>query len=684
MLPFWERLVIGALACVALTACQPQTNVAATGNVPAQYAHVWVTMQQVAFNTSATAGPQDSGWQQFTLPSPQTVDLAGLTNGALGQFASSLKVPQGTYSQMRVVLTDSAASLTSAAQAAGAMFNDEVDYTDTSGTLHRLPLQVPNAAQGIAFGVSFTVVSSEQAGLAALACAATSGSNSSLGTTGTYGSYGDCAYGGQTKADCVSGQFYDSLLQSCITVGSTTGTLGTIGTTTGTTTGATSCAAGTTYDSSTGTCISSTTANYSSSCSYDQTYDPTTGTCSSTLSAATTSLAIDFDAARDLAPYSLSGQPGFLLIPHLTGYNLAQAGYIAGSVTITGLPSTTGGIEVTAETLSTDGSRHVIVASAPLSSTGSFVLYPLPATTSAASDTSSTTCPSGETYDTASGTCIATASTSEQYDLVIHGPGIATVIITGVPVTGGSPASGTSNTFGVTLTPAGSFPVQLASGSPVSPVGSYVGFYQTIPSTSGEVPYLIETYPVDPFTGAFDTAQYLSTADLQYGAYASGSTIALTSAPPSEGTATYHVAASAPLYGDGPLSTTVTAPAATTTTLTPFTVAAIPLPSGATADSISGTVTVAAPGKYDKGELVLTQNGALVAVAPLDSYLTAEQSSATLFSSVPGGGGTSNQYYAEAWVWNSSNPSATLSRQPVPSLIDLSSGSASGVAVSIQ
>ena len=76
------------------------------------------------------------------------------------------------------------------------------------------------------------------------------------------------------------------------------------------------------------------------------------------------------------------------------------------------------------------------------------------------------------------------------------------------------------------------------------------------------------------------------------------------------------------------------------------------------------------------------------AVAPLDSYLGAPESSATLFSSVPGGSGSAvsntNQFFAEAWVWSSSNPSGTLSRQPVSPVIDLSGGSASGVTIAIQ
>ena len=696
--PLRQRLALAVLACIALAACQPQTNVATTGNVPAKYAHVWITLEKVAFNASATAGPADSGWQQLTLPSPQTVDLAALTNGLLAQFASQLALSQGTYNQMRVVLTDSSTALTSSARAAGADFNDEVDYTDASGTLHRLPLQVPSAAAGIAFAVNLTVASSQQTALAALACAASSSSTGSLGNaaavfggsgSGGFGSFGNCAFGGQTKADCVSGQFYDHLLGSCINFGSSA----TLGTTTSGTTGfgATSfgttstagCAAGTTLNPATGTCVAATNANFASTCSFNQTYNPATGTCSSALNMATTDLAVDFDASRDIVPFSVSGQPGFLLIPHLTGYNLTLAGSIAGSVNVSAVPASAGGIEVTAETLSADGSRHVIVESAPLGSDGSFLLYPLPATTSTATTaTGATSCPSGETYNPASGTCEVTAATTSQYDLVIHGPGIATVIVTGVPVTAGKSSS--SIALGITLTPATPFPVELAADNPVSPAGAYVGFYQTIPGT-GEVPYLIEAYPIDPFIGAFDSAQYLSEADIEYGSYVSGGSVALTIAPPSEGSVSYAVGASAPLYGDGPLSTVVTGPMVATTTPTTFTVAAIPLPSGTSADSVSGTLTVATPGRYDKGELVLTHNGALVAATPIDADLGVAQTSATFFGSVPGGGGTAStgQYYLEAWVWSSADPAGTFTREPFSSLVDLTSGSASNVAVTI-
>jgi hypothetical protein len=681
---FGRRVGLCALACVALAACQPSATLSTGANVPAQYSHVWVTLKQVAFNTSATAGPTDSGWQQFSLSSPQTIDLATVTNGALAQFASKLALSGGTYSQMRLVLTDSNVALTSSAQAAGALYNDEVDYADASGALVRAPLQVPNAAQGVTFGVNLTVQSAEAATLAAIACAATSSSDtgSGLGTTGfdTTGA-STCEYGTETASECTPGTIYDHLIGTCISIGGATGTLGSTTTTTTTTTdttaASTSCAFGTTYNPTTGSCVATSTGTSSAvECSYNQIYNPATGTCASSglgTSAATSYVAVDFDASRDLVPYTVSGQSGFVLIPHLAAYNLSQVGTIEGQVDVSGLPATgTGGIQVTAET--SNGTQNLIVASAPLQSNGSFVLYPLPCSSTSSSSSSSSSYSSSSSSSSVAYSC---GTATQDYDLVIHGPGIQTVVVQSVPVTASSPGSASSIALGVTLTAATSYNVQLSSAA--SPPGSWIGFYQTIPNSS-TAPYLIEAYPIDPFTGTFDTPQALSSASIAYGAYISGGAVSLTTVAPSQGASTYSVGASAPVYGNGPLSTTVAPTASGSAATATFTVTAIPLPSAG--ESVSGTVSVTTPGKYDKGELLLTQGGALVAIAPLDAYLGAAKSSATLFSSVPGGSSTS-VYYAEAWVWNSANPGATLSRQPLSTPIDLSAGNATGVAVTI-
>ena len=106
-------LVTVQVACALLAGCQSRTNVSATGSTPAQYTHVFLTISQIWFNTSATAGPTDPSWIKFTLPAPQSIDLVTLNNGTLGQIASELKLGTGTYAQVLVILADSTDALTS-------------------------------------------------------------------------------------------------------------------------------------------------------------------------------------------------------------------------------------------------------------------------------------------------------------------------------------------------------------------------------------------------------------------------------------------------------------------------------------------------------------------------------------------------------------------------------------------
>src|ERR1700733_1290032 len=117
-------------SCAALAGCQSRTDVSATGNTAAQFTHVYLTINQIWFNTSSAALPTDASWVKFTLSAPQTIDLATLNNGTLVQFASGLKLAAGTYSQVMLILADSTDALTSSAQTAGAASNDEVDYVD--------------------------------------------------------------------------------------------------------------------------------------------------------------------------------------------------------------------------------------------------------------------------------------------------------------------------------------------------------------------------------------------------------------------------------------------------------------------------------------------------------------------------------------------------------------------------
>ena len=612
---------IGCLLAVSagLVGCAPKTDVSTTGNVPAQYSHVFMSVQEIWFNTSATAGPDDTTWTKFPLTTPVTFDLATSVDGTLNTVTTGLGVPVGTYAQVRLIPVDSSVALLSSASALGAVYNSEVDYTDSASTLHQLPLELLNPDKGI--GVATSV---------------------------------------QVKGDTTN--LFSSTASTTTT---DTNTTDTTAVNTGTTT---------TIDPSTGLPLTTTTPTTA-------TPTTTTNTNTGTTTAAPFNLAINVDGAKDLVPFkytNLTGlTTGILLNPHATAYDQSAVGAIQGTLDVTNLTAVSStstssylDIQVTAESLSADGTRHIAVNSAPVSSTGTFTLYPL--STSSSSPTS--------------------------YDLVIHGPGIATIIIKSVAVNVGTPSATTPVTIG-TITPraATSYTVNLNTTTPL-PAGALVGFYQTLPGSS-EVPYLIDEQPIDPFSRTFanpqDTStttpastaatasQPISTASIDYGTFTSGSTVTLTSADPTEGTSTYRVAGTAPLFTDGALTATVS-PSSTTVAVPTLTAA-----SGAVLDSTTVTITkTAAAGTYNKGELIFSHDGAVVATVALDTVLT-QTANATI--TVPGlpGGSTSGQfadglYYVSVRVWNTSAAPTTLpTREIYPNPLDLRAGALTSYSLNI-
>ena len=606
------------IASAGLVGCAPKTDVSTTGNVPAQYSHVFMSVQEIWFNTSATAGPDDTTWTKFPLTTPVTFDLATSVDGTLNSVTTGLGVPIGTYAQVRLIPVDSSAALLSSASALGATYNSEVDYTDSGGTLHQLPLELLNPDKGI--GVATSV---------------------------------------QIKGDTTS--VFPTSSSTTTTDTTATATNDTTAVNTGTTT---------TIDPSTGLPVTTTPT----------TTTPTTTTNTGTTTAAPFNLAINVDGAKDLVPFkytNLTGlTTGILLNPHATAYDQSAVGAIQGTLDVTNLTAVSStstssylDIQVTAESLSADGTRHIAVNSAPVSSTGAFTLYPL--STSSSSPTS--------------------------YDLVIHGPGIATIIIKSVAVNVGTPASTTPVTVG-TITPraATSYTVNLNTSTPL-PAGALVGFYQTLPGSS-EVPYLIDEQPIDPFTRTFanpqDTStttpattaatasQPISTASIDYGTFTSGSTVTLTSADPTEGTSTYRVAGTAPLFTDGALTATVS-PSSTTVAVPTLTAA-----SGAALDSTTVTISKTTPGKYNKGELILSHDGAIVATVALDTILTQTANATLTVSGLPGGS-TAAQfadglYYVSVRVWNTSDASTTLpTRETYPNPLDLRTGALTSYSLNI-
>ncbi len=599
-----------ALAACVLAGCSSRTDVSLTGNTPPQYQHVYITTQEVWFNASATAGPEDAGWTKFPLSSPTTVDLVQNTGGSLGTIATSLKQLPGTYSQIRLIPLDASAALASSATDAGAIYNAEADYVDSGGTTHQLPLELLNPDQGIGVAGSLHIAVASIGSAAAL--------TTGLGANNT----------GTTSPTSATGM--------------------TVATGTGNTTAAT----GTT----------------------------TTGTTT------TTSFALTVDGARDLVPFNFgtSAAPvtGVLLSPHAAAYNLDNVGGISGTLTLTSLTGYTSvsglpDIQVTAETLSADGSRHVALLSAPVHSDGTFLLYPLPSST----------------------------STAASYDVVIHGAGIATIIVKAVTVplaststattTTGTTTTGTGTTTGSTTgtTATTSAPstntvsigtlvpraatafaasISTALASPL-PADAQVGFYQTL-SASGEVPYQVEASPIDPFNQVLANPVQLSTGTIDSGTYvASGDTIALFSSAPTQGAGHYVVAASAPFFADGALGPMVssTTPAAVLTGLS--------VGSGSTLGTLQAAILPNNPGLYDAGELLVSHNGTLVGRVALGGVLAA---GGAVSAAVPAGTGSA-KYLVSVRVWNSGDPSGTLKRQWYPTVVDMSGTSTGSIAFSI-
>jgi hypothetical protein len=100
---------------LGLTACGGSNNSSSTGSSTGTlsvamtdspscgYDHVYVTVQQVRVNASATAADNDAGWQTVTIANPTKTDLLSLTNGVLSQLGQT-PLPSGKYQQIRLVL----------------------------------------------------------------------------------------------------------------------------------------------------------------------------------------------------------------------------------------------------------------------------------------------------------------------------------------------------------------------------------------------------------------------------------------------------------------------------------------------------------------------------------------------------------------------------------------------------
>ncbi len=604
--------------CAAFAGCSARTNVSATASTPAQFTHVFITAQAVWFNTNANASPDDSGWAKFQLKTPVTVDLVTESNGSLGELADDLRVAPGTYNSILLLPVDPSMALTDSATALGASQNQEADYVDVNGESHQVALILPNQEKGIVIpGSGLTVP---------------------VGGTG----------GG-------------------LPIGSTNNT-----------------------NNSNNT---STTNNASTLFGNPTTVNPTSTTGTSTTNnTVTVSFGASFDGNRDLHTFGynfLSGQnqlTGVFLSASPQASNLSKTGGITGTLSLTSLTSSLTpftnasgrlNIQACAESLTSDGTHRVVVACAPVQTDGTFTIYPLP----------------------------SDSSNPVNYDVVIHGPKIATIIIKNVVVTTTTPnITAAASTAGSVATTTASGAVSLgsliprmttefgvtvtsnASGSGVLPAGAAVTFYQSLPSDAA--PYAIDEVAIDPFNtdgsgNLLHTPELLSAGSIDTGTYSSnGATITITSTQPANKTGTYAVAATAPFYADGITSSaaSVSAPAAalgtngvdTPTPPVNVAISGLTPSNGASAATITATISPASPGKYNQGELLVSRNGAVVGSAKLDSTLVGGGTVAV------GGLPSGNSYYLSVIVWNSASASANepFTYQSIPTPVDVSGGSA--------
>lgn len=86
------------------TASTGTLSVAMTDAPACGFDHVFVTVNKVRVNASASAADTDAGWTDIALATPQKVDLLSLTNGVLTDLGSA-PLPAGQYQQLRLVLS---------------------------------------------------------------------------------------------------------------------------------------------------------------------------------------------------------------------------------------------------------------------------------------------------------------------------------------------------------------------------------------------------------------------------------------------------------------------------------------------------------------------------------------------------------------------------------------------------
>lgn len=398
-----------------------------------------------------------------------------------------------------------------------------------------------------------------------------------------------------------------------------------------------------------------------------------TASSSTDTSTATSTITIAVDALRHLnfltQSYGDGTKQTFAIYSGpLAATEASDAGGITGTVDVSAISTaslaSTQGLVATAETLSADGSRYVSAGSAVVQisgTTGTFTIYPLP----------------------------VLSSGSTTYDVVIHGPGVTPVLVTGVPVSAGAVSAATSvQTAAIVLQAAPtyavampavttsatgllSFPSGITSTVPL-PAGDDIDFYATLSSASS-VPHLIEFAALNPLTRQFSATDasdlssvtpsvQLANANVLVGAYSTSGTITFAAATPVEGTGAYRAVSSGALQTPGAMGSAalLVQPQSTPRALYPV--------APASASGITGTLTVTlAPGayRYDSGSLLVSTGGVVVESIDLAAALAAAGNGSTSFNvavarlpvGTPQAPYSSAVYDFEVRAWHSGYPS---------------------------
>lgn len=381
-------------------------------------------------------------------------------------------------------------------------------------------------------------------------------------------------------------------------------------------------------------------------------------------------LALDFNVNRDVLKFYAGSMEDFVLKPRLAYFDLSHVGAITGSVDcgdllVNGGAGFAWGIVVKAETPSADGTYETVDRETGLNvdlanDTCTFTLFPVH---------------------------IPSGASSASYDVMIRGRNMSSIIVQGVPVQlSTDPSTATQiSTDPLMLTQGTEYTANMPANMPVSPTGADVHFYQTVPGTAAT--YEIRTRGVNPFTGIFTDDEPLSLDALQVGAYAAGGDPTLAAVTPGEGLGGFVPFGMAPYFERTEAQTGTLTPAAGNPAA--FTLGALSISSGASADSIGGNLTQSTAGTFDSGYLIVSHDGYIVTTLSLSGVLAMNGGTGGAYTigNLPGGSGAQSfpagLYYLHGFLWNSQDPLLSFRRIEDTAVVDLRSGSATNVDITV-